>query len=168
MYEHDFKQGHSYTFGIENPHGLLERRGYMQEKSWPSICNMRYIRFDSCAFNHPEGIMKPMSYWTNSDTYAAKGSTTDGLCRRRCLLGQHTDAGGYVHPHRVRELKKPKAKNALAPEWVEAVLQDAINRRSSPSQTVVIDLFAGWQSIAPLAHKMGLGYIAVDVMGKRI
>ena len=111
--------------------------------------------------------MKPMSYWTNSPTYSATGVTTDGLCRRQCNMGVTTPQGGYIHPKRVRELKCPKKKNALAPMWVEAILQDAIDNRTSDEQTIVIDLFAGWQSLQPLCKKKGLGYIALDIMGLR-
>ena len=57
--------------------------------------------------------------------------------------------------------------NALAPEWVESILQDAIANRQSPKQKIVIDLYAGWQSIAPICSKLGLGYIAVDIEGAR-
>ena len=58
-------------------------------------------------------------------------------------------------------------KNALAPMWVEEVLKDAILNRKSVQQTVVIDLFAGWQSLAPSCARLGLGYVAVDIEGAR-
>jgi hypothetical protein len=167
MFENDIQQGQAYYFGIENPHGLLERRPYMQDEQWPESCNIRYIRFDSCAFDHPEQIMKPMSYWTNSPTYNATGVTTDGRCRRQCKMGEETPSGGYIHPKRVRELKCPRKKNALAPMWVDAILQDAIDHRDREEQNVVIDLFAGWQSLQPICKEKGLGYIALDIMGLR-
>ena len=71
-----------------------------------------------------------------------------------------------MHPGRVRDLKTAKAKNALAPEWVQEILTDAVKKRT-PNKTVVIDLFAGWQSLAPICQQFGLDYIAVDINGAR-
>ena len=51
--------------------------------------------------------------------------------------------------------------------WVDAILQDAIDHRDREEQNVVIDLFAGWQSLQPICKEKGLGYIALDIMGLR-
>ena len=64
-------------------------------------------------------------------------------------------------------VKSRKLKNALAPDWVREVLTSAIAARKSKLQTVVVDLFAGWQSLAPICEEFGLNYVGVDIEGNR-
>ena len=167
MFVHDYASGLQYHFGIENPDGMLQARDYMQIEQWPTACEPRYCKFDSCAYDHPLGIMKPMSFWTNLADYVPRGTTGHGRCLRQCDVGHVTEKGGYEHPGRVRDMKSRKLKNALAPDWVREVLTSAIAARKSKSQTVVVDLFAGWQSLAPICEEFGLNYVGVDIEGNR-
>ena len=99
--------------------------------------------------------------------YTPEGTTGDGRCHRRCEVGRVTETGGYEHPARVRDMKCKKRKNALAPDWVREMLTCAVKARTNKKQNIVIDLFAGWQSLAPICKEMGLNYIAIDIEGDR-
>ena len=40
-------------------------------------------------------------------------------------------------------------------------------KREGRKADIVVDLFAGWQSLKPVCEKLGLRYIAADLYGNR-
>ena len=59
-----------------------------------------------------------------------------------------------------------REKNHYTEEWSVEVLRQAI-KEGRRTANVVIDLFAGWQSLKPVCEELGLTYIGVDLMGDR-
>ena len=58
----------------------------------------------------------------------------------------------------------PAHQKAVIPEGLSAeTMTAAIQRRSSSKQRIVIDLFCGRASLAPVARKLGLRYVGVDI-----
>ena len=50
----------------------------------------------------------------------------------------------------------------IPPEWAREVLTEARKHATRDDQDVVIDLFCGYRSLAPVAKDLGLTYIGVD------
>ena len=95
------------------------------------------------------------------------GSACDGRCHNQCNEIVHHPGGSKRHraayaQEPARQL--PAHRKAVIPERLaEETMAAAIQRRSSSKQRIVIDLFCGRASLAPVAKKLGLSYVGVDI-----
>ena len=151
--------------GIENPRACLERRPYMQLESWPGSIPFSKHAIDMCAYNHP--AQKPTHFWTSMTDYRPQGMTGDGRCHRRCSAGSYNEEGGYHHPVAFAQepARQPRGSDrvAIPAPWAREVLSHALRHRRNADCNIVIDLFCGHRSLAPVAHQMGLRYVGVDI-----
>ena len=58
-----------------------------------------------------------------------------------------------------------KEKNVVPPLVLEEILMAALQHQKVGGGDVVVDLCAGFQSLAPVAREFGCRYVAVDILG---
>ena len=101
------------------------------------------------------------------------GSTGDGRCHNQCdaiAIVHHPDGSKRHRAAYAQEPARqlPAHQKAMIPERLSAeTMAAAIQRRSSSKQRIVIDLFCGRASLAPVAKKLGLSYVGVDIKNYR-
>lgn len=136
---------------IENPaFGSLGRMPFWQP------LNVFNVIVDYCQYRTRDGTHYPSrkstSIWTNV-----------GLEARRCTHRTHylaDDAGRPTHTGKGIDLPL-YLKHSLPEELVCDILHAAMHRRKG---SLVIDLFAGGQSFARPCERLGLKYVAFDIM----
>ena len=136
----------------------------MDPARWSESHDVRRIRIDMCAYGHE--AQKPTDFWTSLPAYLPEGTTGDGRCHQRCEKGFWTEKGSYVHPVAFAQepSRQPRGSKRcmIPPEWAREVLTEARKHATRDDQDVVIDLFCGYRSLAPVAKDLGLTYIGVD------
>jgi transposase InsO family protein len=163
MVKADWQEGFTYDYVVENPHGCLGLRPYMETNEWPEQ-RVNKFTVDQCAFG--KLTQKPTDLWTSLSSFRPIGSTGDGRCHSRCGRGYFTETGSYKHvqayaqePHR-----QPRGPDrvSIPPLLLEEVLGSAFDE-SMMNEKVVIDLYCGYRSVAPVAESLGIRYIGVDI-----
>ena len=167
---HDMMSGLSYDWGIENPRGDLLKQPYYDPDSWQTTAHIKYL--DCCAFKYELRCKKPMIFLTNMADYQPTGTTGNG----RCCNGKCGMTSKEWKGHEGKLARDPllgprgtgakRKKNSLPPMWIKEFLTHSL-KSARPEQRIVIDLCAGWQSLAPVCAQLGLDYIAVDIHGDR-
>lgn len=171
MFEHGQRIDPEFAWGIENAaYGDLPRREYMQPSQWKVPYQAPIL--DMCAYG---GRYKaPKIYYTSMLKYVPKGRTGNGRCNNgQCGQGQMIN-GEFVHDGKLgrQHSDGPKGPGALRQknrypiEWCRELLLAAQKQRGHNAR-IVIDLFSGWQSLAPACQELGLQYIGIDIMGDR-
>ena len=160
------------TWAIENPVGDLHRRDYMRQSEWR--CPVARSQAHMCAFQHP--AKTPKHIWTNMLELKFRGTTGNGLCNNgECGQGYMSDKNRWSHHRKIgrnpndgpRGKGAKKMKNHIPEEFNREILIHALKTNNDPYRNVVIDVFAGWQSLKPVCEELGLHYIAVDIKGDR-
>ena len=165
--------GHKFKCGVENPRGSLEKRGYMQDGMLP--VGVRKGVLDQCVFG--KEYRKTTRIWHNIEGWTPEGITGDGRCHGRCGKGsmqkgyfKHTKALAMEPIRGPRGPGHTKEKNALPYdlllEFAGAALQE-LPVSTDSGRKVIVDLCAGFQSWAPVAHDLHCTYVAIDVLGDR-
>ena len=135
----------------------------METNEWPEQ-RVNKFTVDQCAFG--KLTQKPTDLWTSLSSFRPIGSTGDGRCHSRCGRGYFTETGSYKHvqayaqePHR-----QPRGPDrvSIPPLLLEEVLGSAFDE-SMMNEKVVIDLYCGYRSVAPVAESLGIRYIGVDI-----
>jgi transposase InsO family protein len=163
MVQDDWDQGRQYDYVVENPHGCLGCRPYTHPEHWP---DQRVNKFtvDQCAFG--KLTQKPTDLWTSLTNFRPIGNTGDGKCRERCGRGYFTANGTYRHVQAYAQEpnRQPRGADRVSiPTMLsEEILGAAFDGRRGQGK-VVIDLYCGHRSIAPVAVAMGMHYIGIDV-----
>ena len=133
---------------------------------------------DYCAYGF--AYKKPTHIWSSLKTWTQKGLTGGGRCGKCCPAGGwYTNSKGQrVHVHDVGLARDPdigirgqgatQKLNAIPQLLVQEWLEAAIQERKSDQQNVVIDLCCGYGSVLPVANKMGMKYIGVDVKDRMV
>ena len=164
MVQADWDRGIGYDYVVENPHGCLGLRPYTQTRHWP---DQRVNKFtvDQCAFG--KLTQKPTDLWTSLPQFRPVGSTGDGRCHERCGRGYFTDRGTYRHVQAYAQepSRQPRGSDrvSIPPLLLEEVLGSAFDGSKS-KRRVVIDLYCGYRSVAPIAEALGMHYIGVDIV----
>ena len=137
-----------------------------------------------CSFGW--SFRKATNVWTIGFKWQPKGNTGTGRCEEACGQGIHDRTTNRychfktlsVHPDQGPRGKGATAERHQLPEsMLEEVLQSAdasTKGQDQEQQTtthleqrgVVVDICAGDESLRPVAEKMGLGYVGIDVKPK--
>jgi hypothetical protein len=157
-------------FVMENLSASLRRRTFV--KVYESLLHLTCHLVHYCAFLAK--VKKPTDIWTNFN-WTPRGTTGDGLCRRKCAMGHSVRTNGrlsFRHPEAVGSDPALAPKGFLAaarlpPLLHEEILDAALAQHSQSQQgqkrTYVLELFAGSTRLGLAARKRGLSYIAVDI-----
>ena len=152
-------------WAIENPDAGMNLRPYAKLENWPEPLVAARKTVDECTMGHD--AKKPTMIYTDMIDLEYVGSTGDGRCHNQCDAIVHHPDGSKRHKaayaqEPARQL--PAHQKAVIPERLSAeTMTAAIQRRSSSKQRIVIDLFCGRASLAPVAKKLGLRYVGVDI-----
>jgi hypothetical protein len=154
--------GLDFHFVFENPRGSLRRRPYMQLQRWPEVGSVSLRTVDLCAFGLPR--RKATDLWTSLPAPFV-GSTGTGRCDQRCADGfWNKTTGCYCHTQPLNEYRGPQSGKARMPsDLLREVLVAAASDLTRRDNPVVIDLFAGECSLAPVAAEYGIDCISVDI-----
>ena len=152
---------------ISNTGHSCRQKTSQQNCQWP----IRDKPVGCCVFEHDHDAKKPMPFWTSMSNYNPTGTTGNGRCNNgECKRGEvNAETNMFNHLIKIarhtadgfRGEGASKMKNAMPQMWTEELLRHALSRSSNK---VVIDLCAGWQSMRPVCEKLGLVYIAVDIV----
>jgi hypothetical protein len=157
--------GLPYHWAIENPDAGMKLRPYARLENWPEPLVAARKTVDECTMGHD--AKKPTMIYTDMIDLEYIGSTGDGRCHNLCDAIVHHPDGSKRHKaayaqEPARQL--PAHQKAVIPERLSAeTMTAAIQRRSSSKQRIVIDSFCGRASLAPVARKLGLRYVGVDI-----
>ena len=172
MIASDRERGRLYEFIIENPDALLKYRPYSQIENWPVPVEVQFDIIDYCAFGGQH--KKTTDLWHSLLGYHWTGLTGSGRCQQRCPDGKYvTDKYGrtrWVHPKALgwHSDMAPHGhdrhqQTCAVPRQVGAEFLAEVQRRQG-GRDVVIDLFAGYESLAEECTQRGLTYVAVDIV----
>ena len=143
----------------------MKLRQYAKLENWPEPLVVLRKTVDECTMGHD--AKKPTMIYTDMIDLEYVGSTGDDQCHNQCGTIVHHPDGSKRHraayaQEPARQL--PAHRNAVIPERsAEETMTAAIQRRSSSKQRIVINLFCGRASLAPVAKKLGLRYVGVDI-----
>ena len=148
---------------IENPVGCLACRPYMQEAQWPDEITYCLKRVDWCAFGDMK--KKPTNLWTSLRSFRPNGTTGNGLCCQSCDSIIQSGNGKHIEAIAQEPARRPTKENKMAiPQmFTYELVAHLLQQRRNAKQTVVIDLFSGFQSIRPCVEAFGLKYISLDI-----
>ena len=129
---------------------------------------------EMCAFVWP--FKKTTNLWANLGfDWQPKGTTCDGRCGEACGQGAIdpvTKRFRHFMALAVDPQRGPRGANAVKmtcgiPQLLVTELLEAVNEAEGIENKVVLDLFAGFQSLREQVLKMGAKYVAVDIAGER-
>ena len=126
---------------------------------------------DQCTYGR---LSRKSTHIFHDSTWTPHGTSGDGKCHESCGQGSIVN-GRFNHTQRYgsRPELKPKGqgaikvRNSVAPHLLEEILGHVIRESPNPRARIVIDLCSGYQSLGPIAQKLGCTYIAVDMVGDR-
>ena len=158
--------GLAYHWAIENPDAGMKLRPYAKLENWPEPLVVSRKTVDECTMGHDDA-KKPTMIHTDMIDLEYVVSTGDGRCHNQCDAIVHHPDGSKRHraayaQEPARQL--PAHQKTVIPEKLSAeTMAAAIQRQSSSKQRIVIDLFCGRASLAPVPKNIGLSYVGVDI-----
>jgi hypothetical protein len=173
----DNRRGDGYPYALENPHGMLAQRPFMQSIDWVRAASRHMVHY--C--NYGGQFHKPTDIWSSMSDWFPGGRSGCGQCCQQCDVGRwmwvekdirrtgiqyvhdkqiggHTDKRGCgVGSQKQQRWKVPSA-------LLEEVVACAKEKKGDVKRKYVIDLFAGQGSMAEVARRNGFIYVPVDIL----
>jgi hypothetical protein len=126
---------------------------------------------DQCNFGH---IIRKTTNIYHDSTWEPKGKSNNGRCQGKCGQGHwvnnrfiHDKALG-VEPRRAPQGQgSTRIRNSVASGLLEEIVTHALTKSTNPKARIILDLCSGFQSLRPIATRLGCSYIAVDLVGDR-
>lgn len=170
----DTDKGLTYFKLMENPHGMLQHRQFMQ--SLPLRLGLNKYIFDMCPYG--QRFRKHSNAWTDLD-WNPTGVTGNGLCNNgQCGQGSvHMSTGAFRHDYSLGQdpERYPKGPDVykqvnsipedLAQEWLDCLNSAKVAGRVTGN--TIIDLCSGYQHLKPVALRNGYNYVGIDIRGNR-
>ena len=161
MLSHSQDIGLDFEYFFEHPDSNLQRRPYAQLSNWPVAVSKK--KYDMCAFAHP--AKKPSIAFTSMNELQLQGETGNGRCGDCCSQRITTNDGRCIHKKAYAQEPSRQLgcmhKSAIPKKLTKEVVEYATQK--SRKKKVVIDLFCGRSSIAPVVLEKGLSYVGVDI-----
>jgi hypothetical protein len=172
----DNRGGEKYPYAMENPHGMLARRQFMQLESWVRVASRKLVHY--C--NYGGQFHKPTDIWSSLANWVPGGRSGCGQCCQLCNVGRwqwvekETRKTGmqYVHDKQIGGHTDKKGCGVgsqkqqrwkVPSELLEEIVACA-KERGGERRRYVIDLFAGQGSMAEVARRNGYIYVPVDIL----
>ena len=173
----DNRHEQRYEYALENPHGMLAERPYMQSAEWVRAVVRHLVHY--C--NYGGQFHKPTHIWTSLTHWVAGGKSGCGQCCQSCNVGRwkwvdhsvRKKGIQYVHDKQIggpNDKKGTEGGSQKQQRWnvPESLLSEIVESipKKDERKRYIIDLFAGKGSMRRIAERGDYIYVPVDIIDR--